>query len=187
MLVLVSGATGRAGEADMCLACREGSEGLVCPADTSMTTRSSSWGGRHSGTCLGCTPCELAPPRPRPPPPTDPLLGVLLMWPRSLSPDPLGAQRHRRPSGSFRPTPREPPSGHCVHGSPGPPLSPWGTRSTFTRPQPHPRGRRWASGPPAWERARGPSGSGSTRPAGLLSRWAVWPLGWGPRCGGSQQ
>ena len=106
VLVPVFRVTGPEGGADMCLARREGSEGLICPADTSMTTRSSSWGGQRSGTCLGCTPCELAPPPPR----------SRSRGPARVAPEPWPDPQ----------TPqvwlfREPPSGHCVHGSPGPP------------------------------------------------------------------
>lgn len=139
----------------MCLARREGSEGLICPADTSMTTRSSSWGGQRSGTCLGCTPCELAPP-PAPIP-----VGVLLVWPWSLGPTP------RRPRcGSSESLLRDT---ECTAAR-GHPESVGHRLQLHVRPQPHPRGQRWAPGPPAWVRAQGSSGSGSVHQAGLLSR-----------------
>ena len=154
VLVPVLGATGWAGGADMCLARWEGSEGLVCPADTSMTTRSSLWGGQHSSTCLGCTPCELAPPS------SIPRSGSCLCGPGALAStpgDPTCGSSESLSWDTAHMAARDRPEsvGHRLH--------------LHTGPQPHPGGRRWAPGPLAWAQAQGSSGLGSTRPAGLLS------------------
>ena len=171
VLVPVLGATGRAGGADMCLACWEGSEDLVCPADTSMTTRSSLWGGRHSSTCLGCTPCELAPP------------------PRSPGRDPacVAPEPQPRPPGAPRVGLQRASLGTLCTRQPGTAPSLWGTGCTFTRPQPHLEA---GAGPQALllgRKPRAPLGRAAHALLGSCPMRAVWPLGWGARCRGYQQ
>lgn len=101
MLVLVFRATGLAG-ADTCLARREGSEGLICHCRHFYDSRSVRGAVQHSGTCLGCTPCELAPP-PRSPSRGPARVARALAGPQtphlwlfqSLLQDPLGAATAR--------------------------------------------------------------------------------------------